>query len=214
MFLIPVKTPSFIRWLFPKYTWKKPTKEKVIYLTFDDGPVPEITPWVLQELEKHNAKATFFCIGENINKNPTIFKDLIQKGHAIGNHTYNHLLGWQTNTKEYLDNTAKAEDVINGNTEDVIIPKKLFRPPFGKIKKDQGKGVLKKGYEIVMWQILTFGWETGTTPNQCLENALKTKKGDIIVFHDSIKASKNMMHTLPLFLKHYSEKGFQFKTLY
>lgn len=214
MFLIPAKTPAFIPWLFPRYTWKKPSDKKELYLTFDDGPIPEVTTWVLDQLEHYNAKATFFCIGDNIEKHPEVFESILKNRHAIGNHTQNHLQGWNTNTQRYLENTYKAEAVISKHSKGYTIPKKLFRPPFGKIKSSQSKVLLEKGYEIIMWRILTFDWKTSTTPEHTLKHALKARNGDIIVFHDSLKASKNIKFTLPKFLEHFSKEGYEFKALY
>lgn len=218
MLFIPVKTPYLFQWLFPNYTWKKPLKDKVIYLTFDDGPTPEITNWVLNQLEQHNAKATFFCIGNNIEKHPHIFKTIKEKGHLVANHTFNHVKGWQTSKDNYIKEIEKTQTVIDSFLTEKEInssdrKSKLFRPPFGRIKNSQGKDLISKGYEIIMWSVLTFDWEQNCTPNKCFKNSLKASSGDIVVFHDSVKASENLIHTLPLFLKHYSDKGYVFKTL-
>lgn len=204
----PVKTPKFIQRLFPNYLWKKASLSKTIYLTFDDGPTPEITQWTLDTLKHYNAKATFFCIGDNVKKHPSIFDNLIKEGHTIGNHTFNHLKGWNTNTEDYINNTEKAQEVINPKH------KHLFRPPFGKIKRRQAKLLINKGYKIVMWSVLSYDWEVSVSQEKCLKNVLKnTSSGSIVVFHDSVKASKNMQYALPKMLDHFSKKGYQFKSL-
>lgn len=206
--VFPAKTPNFIQRLFPNYIWKKASLSKIIYLTFDDGPTPVITQWTLDTLKQYNAKATFFCIGDNIKKHPDIFKSVINNGHTIGNHTFNHLKGWCTKTKQYIENTEKAQQLINPENNN------LFRPPFGKIKRNQAKQLINKGYKIVMWSVLSYDWESGITPEKCLKNVIKhSTSGSIIVFHDSVKASKNMQYALPKVLEYYSKKGYQFKSL-
>jgi len=204
----PVKTPKFIQRLFPNYLWKKASLSKTIYLTFDDGPTPEITQWTLDTLKHYNAKATFFCIGDNVKKHPSIFDNLIKEKHTIGNHTFNHLKGWNTNTEDYINNTEKAQEAINPKH------KHLFRPPFGKIKRRQANLLINKGYKIVMWSVLSYDWEVSVSQEKCLKNVLKnTSSGSIVVFHDSVKASKNMQYALPKMLDHFSKKGYQFKSL-
>ena len=206
--VFPAKTPKLIQRLFPKYIWKKASLTKTIYLTFDDGPTPKITQWTLDILKKYNAKATFFCIGDNIKKYPELFKSVYNDGHTIGNHTFNHLKGWRTDTNSYVKNTEKTQQLITSNS------KQLFRPPFGKIKRKQAKQLIKRGYKIVMWSVISYDWEVKVTPEQCLENVIKNSvSGSIIVFHDSIKASKNMQYALPKVLEHFSSKGYQFKAL-
>ncbi|MBU3820892.1 polysaccharide deacetylase family protein [Flavobacteriaceae bacterium XHP0103] len=213
--LTPIKTPLVAKKMFPNYVWDIATNEKVLYLTFDDGPTPEITNWTLDTLNNYQAKATFFCIGKNIEKHPDIFKAILNEGHAIGNHTNNHLKGWKTLTSDYLANVTKAQ-----NTIDAIIPKdfsgntQLFRPPYGQIKPAQGKALLGQGYKIIMWDIISFDWDKNISKETCLKNVTnKATKGSIIVFHDSVKASKNMQYALPKVLEYFSEKGYVFKTL-
>jgi peptidoglycan/xylan/chitin deacetylase (PgdA/CDA1 family) len=192
--------------LFPKYIWEMPDREKKIYLTFDDGPTPEITAWTLAQLRQYNAKATFFCIGDNIEKYPDIFKKLIAEGHSIGNHTFNHLNGWKTQTQNYLENTKKCDDSISKLTTDHC---RLFRPPYGKIKKSQAKILLEQGYKIIMWDVLSADFDTEITAEKCLENVLSNiKPGSIIIFHDSIKAFKNLEYTLPKTLAFLKENGY------
>ena len=216
MTLTPIKTPRIVKKLFPNYVWDIATTEKIIYLTFDDGSTPEITNWTLDLLNTYNAKATFFCIGNNIKKHPEIFQNILSNGHAIGNHTLNHVKGWKTSTAIYLKEVADTQTIIDKETSKLANYKpasiNLFRPPFGKIKNKQGKALLKLGYKIIMWDILPFDWKTNTTKEACFKNAIsKTTNGSIIVFHDSVKASKNMQYALPKVLEYFSKKGYIFK---
>jgi peptidoglycan-N-acetylglucosamine deacetylase len=211
-----IKTSRFIKSIFSNYIWDIPNNDNKIYLTFDDGPTPEITKWVLQELEKYHAKATFFCIGNNIEKFPDIFSKILNEGHSIGNHTFNHLNGWETSTEEYLKNSIQCSVISNQaqnckpNTEHY----KLFRPPYGKIKASQAKKLRQLGYKIIMWDVLSADFDTLISKEKCLENVLKNaKSGSIIVFHDSLKAFPNLEYTLPKTLKILKEKGFIFETL-
>ncbi len=225
MRLVPSKTPWLFKKLFPNYVWEflsTNKHEKVIYLTFDDGPIPKITPWVLSILKQYNAKATFFCIGNNIEKHPEIFNKILAEGHSIGNHTHTHVQGWCTKTEVYLEDFKKAERIINAqiaNSEiqnsEIINQKSLivnlFRPPFGQLKNKQGKALIKRGYKIIMWDVVTFDWEDYMTPKKCLNKVLKNATNrSIIVFHDSVKASRNMQYALPKVLEHYTQKGFRF----
>lgn len=223
MNLTPVKAPLVVQKLFPKYTWEIASNTKEIYLTFDDGPTPEITNWVLNTLKQYQAKATFFCIGNNIEKHPEIFQNIIQEGHAIGNHTHNHVKGWKTSVPQYLDNVEKAQQIIDLNkpntadnkSEDTTTHTKLFRPPYGQITPKQGTTLIKLGYKIIMWSVLSIDWDKFVSRKVCLSNVItKAGSGSIIVFHDSIKASKNMQYALPKVLEYYSKKGYTFKSLY
>lgn len=201
------------RLLAPSLLWNMPSNKNNIYLSFDDGPHPAITPWVLETLKHYQAKATFFCIGENIEKFPETFKQLISEGHSIGNHTHNHLKGWKTSTSVYLENTKKAEASISKFSE-INHKRKLFRPPYGKIKPSQAKQLQELDYKIVMWDVLSGDFDTSISAEKCFQNVLEnTKPGSIIVFHDSEKASENLKQVLPRVLKYYSEKGFEFKGL-
>ncbi len=204
-----IKTNAFVKWIFSKYIWDIPNQEKLIYLTFDDGPTPEITEWTLIQLEKYKAKATFFCIGNNIKKYPDIFNKLINDGHAIGNHTYDHLNGWQTDTKTYLENINSCDKQIQeSSNENLKI--KIFRPPYGKIKAAQADQIKKWGYKIIMWDVLSADFDQTISPEDCLDNVLSNlKTGSIIVFHDSIKAFKNLEYTLPKTLDYINRKGFK-----
>jgi peptidoglycan/xylan/chitin deacetylase (PgdA/CDA1 family) len=208
-----IKTNAFIKKLFSNYVWDIPNTEKKIYLTFDDGPTPEITEWTMQELEKYNAKATFFCIGNNIEKHPEIFEKVIANGHSIGNHTFNHLNGWKTSTEEYLENSFLCEEQIL-KSEIYNLKSKLFRPPYGKIKASQAKKLRQSGYKIIMWDVLSADYDRSISKEKCLENVLQNvKSGSIIVFHDSVKAFPNLEYTLPKALKYWKEKGFVFEKL-
>ena len=198
---------------FSKYTWRFQSNEKEIFLTFDDGPTPEITQFVLSELKKYNAKATFFCIGKNIQNYPEIFNKIISDGHSIGNHTQNHLNAWKTTTENYIANFLECHKTITQFNK-IKFKKQLFRPPYGKIKKSQAKKILKKGYKIIMWDVLSADFDNTISKERCLQNVLNNaKKGSIIVFHDSLKASKKVKYTLPTVLKTFSDKGFVFKKI-
>jgi len=201
----PTKTPLVVKKLFPNYIWDILASQKEIYLTFDDGPTPDITNWTLNLLKEYNAKATFFCVGENIKKHPEIFQKIIDQGHMIGNHTQNHVKGWKTTTQEYLNNIEEASKLIST---------KLFRPPYGQITPKQGKELISLGYHIVMWNVLSIDWDSSVSKETCLNNVISnTQSGSIIVFHDSKKASKNMQYTLPKVLEHFSNKGYVFKSI-
>lgn len=204
-----IKTNAFIKKIFSNHVWEISNTENKIYLTFDDGPIPEITEWVLEELKKYNAKATFFCIGNNIEKHPEIFEKVINDGHSVGNHTFNHLNGWKTSTKEYIENSIQWS-VVSGQSPNG----KLFRPPYGKIKSSQSKKLRQLGYKIIMWDVLSADYDTAISPEKCLENVLQNvSSGSIIVFHDSVKAFPNLEYTLPRALKYWQEKGFVFEKL-
>lgn len=197
-----IKTSRFVKWLFPEYIWSIPTHDKMVYLTFDDGPVPEITPWVLDQLEAYQVKATFFCIGDNVRKHPEIYEEVIRRGHAIGNHTFNHLNGWKTATSTYIENTIKWEDYAATQSF-------LFRPPYGKIKRIQAQKLMQKGYKIIMWDVLSADFDASVAPEKCLSNVVNhLEPGSIVVFHDSVKAFKNIQYALPKTLQYLKENGF------
>jgi peptidoglycan/xylan/chitin deacetylase (PgdA/CDA1 family) len=211
----PFRIPSFIQRVFPKYLWSKSMDEEVIYLTFDDGPTPEITPWVLNLLEQYNAKATFFCIGKNLRQHPVLVRQIVEQQHKIGNHSFSHLKGWQTKSKNYINDILQAAEVIQSTTNNTAINQKLlFRPPYGQITKTQANVLIDKGFTIVLWDILTGDFDPNLNPEKSLKKTLKnTKPGSIVVFHDSLKAKKNLQYILPNVLKHWSQQGYQFKTL-
>ena len=214
MDLMWVKTNRFVKWIFRKYIWDIKNSGNKIYLTFDDGPIPEVTEWVLETLKQHEVKATFFCIGDNIKKHPAIFQKVIESGHSIGNHTFNHLKGWNSRKEEYIKNTLLCEEAINEKTKNVNLKTKIFRPPYGKIKPSQSKILRKMGYKIIMWDVLSVDYDKEISPEQCLENIIKnTVPGSIIACHDSLKAFKNLEYALPKAIEYLKNKGFVFETI-
>jgi len=214
--------------MFPERVWTFPNSDlpagktgNTVYLTFDDGPIPEVTPWVLEELKKTNAKATFFCIGDNIKKHPDLFRRIIAEGHSVGNHTFDHLNGWKTNTAEYIENVINAEEEMRkvneaGSTklqddENVVseIPD-LFRPPYGKISSTQSQILQQKGCKIIMWDVLSGDFDPSISEENCFNNVSENiNAGSIVVFHDSLKAEKNLRYVLPKVLEIISEKGWK-----
>lgn len=214
MTLIPIKTPLLAKKMFPNYLWDIPSDKKVIYLTFDDGPTPEITDWVINTLKDYNAQATFFCIGDNVKKYPAIFKNVINNGHSIGNHTQKHLKGWKHKTDIYLKDVEDAENTITKILNSEFENLNLFRPPYGKLKPKQGRIITELGYKIVMWDVLSFDWDKDVSQEKCFQNVIsKASNGSIVVFHDSKKAAKNMQYALPKVLEYFSEKGYVFDAI-
>lgn len=211
----PITTPKVVKSLFPTLLWDIKTNSRSIYLTFDDGPTPEITNWVLETLKQYNAKATFFCIGKNIETHPNIFQTIVKDGHAIGNHTFNHVKGWKTSVDSYLKNVAKTQDLINAlNQKSETKHQKLFRPPYGQITLKQIKKLQEQSYKIVMWNVLSIDWDHSISKETCLNNVIThADSGSIVVFHDSIKASENIQYALPRVLEHFTNKGFTFKRI-
>jgi peptidoglycan/xylan/chitin deacetylase (PgdA/CDA1 family) len=205
-----VKTTWLIKKLFSGYVWDIPTIEKKIYLTFDDGPTPKVTEWVLNQLEKYNASATFFCIGKNIEENSVTFQRIIDQGHGVGNHTYNHLNGWKTKTDSYLENIDWCKNsILKWSTGESAT--KLFRPPYGKIKRSQSNQLKKKGYKIVMWDVLSADFDPNITKEKCLDNVISNvNPGSIIVFHDSDKAYNKLKYVLPKTLEFLSRNEFKY----
>ena len=207
-----VRPGLLTRKIYPSAVWRIPAKEKKIFLTFDDGPVPEITPWVLTVLKQFKAKAVFFCVGENIEKHPDVFQQIISEGHSIGNHTYNHINGWKTKTKDYLENVKRFDSAVNLKFQFSTL-KPLFRPPYGRMKSSQFS-ILNSQFSIIMWDVLSGDFDQTISEEKCLQNVLtKTRQGSIVVFHDSIKAKKNLFYALPKFLEHFSQRGFSFESL-
>ncbi len=195
--------PQFIKYIAPAYTWWAKTKGKNLYFTFDDGPHPQITPWVLNELAKYNAKASFFCVGENVAKFPETYQLILQQGHTVGNHSYNHLKGWITSNELYFENVQKAATLIKS---------KLFRPPYGKMKPSQAK-YLKKEYELIMWSHLSRDYEPNLAIEESLNALKKAGPGAIFVFHDSEKSFSNLQLLLPELLSYFHNRGFLFHSL-
>ncbi len=202
-----VKNPSFFKLIYPSLTWEIKTKQKVLHLTFDDGPIPEVTPYVLDCLRKYNAKATFFCIGDNVRKHPSIYKQVIDEGHQVGNHTYNHLNGWKTNTKDYLHNIHQCNQFVEST---------LYRPPYGRITRKQIKEYHKQfpSNKIIMWDVLSGDFDLHINDEQCYQNVVKnSKNGSIVVFHDSLKALPRLEMALPRALEYWTNQGYRFDTI-
>ncbi len=264
MFILKnISTPGRI--IYPSLLWKVNTHKKELYLTFDDGPIPEVTPWVLSMLKNFQAKATFFCIGDNVRKFPQIYEQVLAEGHSTGNHTFNHLNGWKTSNEDYLNNVLLAEeeflkyereDIQNvkkefekgsNEADDLSSPEaqyyskkfedpdappfpfrnsvlptaaslaahsRLFRPPYGKIGPSQIKVLQQKGYKIVMWDVLSQDYDKDLSAEKCIQNVVDyAKPGSVVVFHDSVKAFKNLKTVLPQVLTHYKKRGFEFKAI-
>lgn len=192
--------PSFVQKVFPSLIWKINSKKKELFLTFDDGPTPEVTSKVLDLLEKHNAKASFFCLGKNIESNPKLFQRILKEGHSVGNHTFSHKNGWKNSTSEFLHDVANFNEIHETS---------LFRPPYGRMKNSQIK-LLKKKYKIIMWSILSMDYNKNIDAEKCSKIACNNwKKGSIIVFHDSEKAKKNMLFALEEVLKKAKIEGWE-----
>ena len=193
-----------LSFFYPSLLWHVPAKDKILYLTFDDGPIPEVTPWVLEELKKRNVKATFFCIGDNVRKYPMIFQSIRENGHTTGNHTYHHLNGWNTADKKY------SEDIELANK---LISSRLFRPPYGKIRISQ-ISALKKKYRIVMWDVLSKDYDINLNGEHCYQRVIKSAQpGSVIVFHDSLKAQDRIRFALPKVMDHFIKMGYTFAAL-
>lgn len=199
-----IQPKKALRLLYPKAVWRAKTTVPTLFLTFDDGPIPGLTEWVLDTLKTYNVKGTFFCVGENIAKNEAIFKRIIKEGHNVGNHTYNHIKGFKTKTADYLENTEKCEPYTNS---------KLFRPPYGQLKKSQYKTLLERGYRIIMWDVISYDYEN-ISPEACLNNVTKNvKNGSIVLFHDNIKAEGKIKYALPKTIEHFLKLNYKFAAL-
>jgi len=199
-------SPFWLKAFYSSYIWHIPTSEKKLYLTFDDGPIPDITEFVLSTLNQFKAKATFFCIGDNVRKYPEVFGQIMKNGHSIGNHTYNHLNGWKSEDEVYIENFAQCSKELSLETS-------LFRPPYGRIRKTQSR-LLPQNQKIIMWDVLSGDFSPNVTPETCLRKTIKySRPGSIILFHDSIKASINMQYSLPKLLEHFSGSGYSFEAL-
>jgi peptidoglycan-N-acetylglucosamine deacetylase len=209
------RVPAFLPWLYPQLTWRIESTLKELYLTFDDGPVPGPTEFVLEQLQKFGAKATFFCIGDNVKKHPGVFRQVIQAGHMVGNHTFNHLSGWKTAREKYFDNIRLCEQQMMHEYSASGVPypaSALFRPPYGRIKRRQIQGL--REWKIVMWDVLTHDYAQNLPTERCLKGSLSAvRPGSIIVFHDSHKAFRNMSYALPRLLDYFTSQGYSFKSL-
>jgi peptidoglycan/xylan/chitin deacetylase (PgdA/CDA1 family) len=198
------KMPLWVQKCFPHRVWRIPVSEKKLFFTFDDGPVPEATPFVLDTLSAYGAKATFFCVGDNVRKHPDIFRRVLEAGHAVGNHTQHHLNGWKTPTEQYLDNVAQCAEQVRSQ---------LFRPPYGRLRPQQAAH-LRAHYDIVMWDVLSMDYDREISGEQCLRNILRNASpGSIVVMHDSLKAERNLRYALPRALEHFRSEGFVFESL-
>ncbi len=184
----------------PRVTWGFYGEHMKVFLSFDDGPTPDVTPWVLDRLKEFNAKATFFCLGRNVDHNPEIYNQILDEGHSVGNHTYSHLKGYGTRNQQYFDDIELAGNLINSE---------LFRPPYGRILSSQITGILK-GYKIIMWDVLSYDYNRRVSGDVIIGNVIRNvRSGSIIVFHDSAKARKNLYHALPKVLEYLSKGGYE-----
>jgi peptidoglycan/xylan/chitin deacetylase (PgdA/CDA1 family) len=204
-FLDPrIRLPQFLKRVFPGALWTGPAAGNQIYLTFDDGPVPEVTPWVLDLLREERIKSCFFCVGENVMRFPDVYQQILDEGHLTGNHTYNHLQGLKTGTEHYLDNTEKAAQFIDSP---------FFRPPHGLLKISQYKQLRRK-YQVVMWDIVSCDYNQSLRAGTVIRNVMKNvRPGSVIIFHDSYKARKNLYAALPVVIRELKKDGYQFGTL-
>lgn len=198
-----IKTPWMVRRFFSSYTWRIPTTEKAVYLSFDDGPHPIITPWVLDQLKQYQARASFFCVGNNVEQYPQIYQSILEQGHAVGNHTYHHMNGWKVSVSDYLEDIARAATLIKSD---------LFRPPYGRIRSKQAaqiKTVIGANAQIIMWDVLSADFDKTISKEACLDNVLShLEAGSIIVFHDSEKAFPHLEYVLPKVLAHLQQEGY------
>ncbi len=201
-----IKTPRFIQKLFPNYHWRvdQDTDQPTLYLTFDDGPIPQLTPWVLEELAKYDAKATFFCVGNNVRRYPAVHQQTLDAGHTVGNHTMHHLDGWKTDNVPYFHDARHCA---------VQLKTSLFRPPYGRLKPSQAQ-FLQRHYNVVMWDVLSGDFDPELTPEDCYDNVVdNARPGSIVVMHDSLKAEENVREILPRILQYYTERGYAFASL-
>lgn len=200
-----VKTPRLLQHFFPHFVWSiPPNQSQTIYLTFDDGPEPEVTSWVLETLKEWNAKATFFCLGQNVEKHPEIISDLRSQGHTIGNHSYSHPSGWETDYIDYFHNIRKGARLVKSD---------LFRPPYGKLLPGQVR-FLTRHYRVIMWDVLSGDFDENITRQQCFRNVTKNAKdGSIIVFHDTARAFEKLKYALPKILDYFTDKSYVFNAL-
>lgn len=206
--MIPHRTPALFKFLWPSLIWNVPNQEKRIFLTFDDGPIPELTEWVLQTLDQFQVKATFFCVGDNVKKHPEIFTQLMESGHAVGNHTFSHVNGRKANATDYLKDIKACDQAL----ADQGFETSLFRPPYGRLKTSQ-RSLLKKR-KVVMWDVLSKDYDQSLSSDSILNGTIKaTQPGSIIVFHDNIKAEKNLKAVLPKYIQYFLDQGYQFDKL-
>lgn len=202
---LPARVPTWIRMFFPNRIWQMNVQEKVLFISFDDGPHEMITPQVLDMLAKHGAKATFFCLGKNVLLHPSIFDRIITEGHAVGNHSHHHLNGWKTPDEKYQDDIIAAAGCI---------PSNLFRPPYGRLTSSQARRLQEAGFQVVMWSVLSADYNKEITKEKCAMRVLENiQPGAIVLFHDSEKAAHNMMYALELLLKYATEQGYRLEAM-
>jgi peptidoglycan/xylan/chitin deacetylase (PgdA/CDA1 family) len=202
---IPARIPFWIKWIYPSFIWQMPAIENTLYLTFDDGPHPTITPLVLNLLAQYNAKATFFCIGDRVKRYPEIIERIVAEGHSIGNHTQHHLNGWNNSNSVYIEDVHQASSLIAST---------LFRPPYGRIKRKQAKILELEGYKVIMWTILSADYDHSLNKEECASRVTShIDNGNIYLFHDSDKGEERMLYALPMLLKQATAKGFLFKRI-
>lgn len=204
-----IKTPGIVKTLFPTFVWSMPDEDKSVYLTFDDGPHPVVTPFVLDLLKQYNAAASFFCIGKNVINHPDVYKRIIEEGHTVGNHSHNHQNGWKTPVKQYLADVATAAIYIDSN---------LYRPPYGRIRLKQAAGIKqamnKTSARIIMWDVLSADFDTSISTTVCVNNVLSNiEPGSIVVFHDSEKAFRILKEALPVIMEKLKEMGYKMKRI-
>ncbi|MBT3302619.1 MAG: polysaccharide deacetylase family protein [Bacteroidetes bacterium] len=199
------KLPTFLYYIFNRFTFRENVSEKKVFLTFDDGPTKEVTPWILEVLERYQAKATFFCVGENVVKQNVLYQQIIDAGHRTGNHTYNHLNIKDVTRSSYINNVTKCSHVVNS---------RLFRPPYGKIRPTIAKRLKRMGYKLVMWTILSYDFDTDLSPGFILRKIIRqTRPGSIIVFHDNVKAFQNLQILLPRYIAYMKNQGYSFDVI-
>lgn len=202
--LLLIQPNAVLKRIYSRAVWNMRREDKNIYLTFDDGPVPGLTEWVLDELARFGVKATFFCVGDNIRRNGAIFERVKREGHVTANHTMSHIKGFKKTVAEYVKEVEECKALV-GNS--------LFRPPYGQLKRSQYKALIERGYRIILWDVISYDFEK-ISEQQCANNVLaNTRNGSIVLFHDNVKAEKNLKHALPLFLEYFITKGYSFKTL-
>lgn len=204
-------TPRLLHRLYPKLLWHMPRTQRVIYITFDDGPIPEVTPAVLEMLARWKAKATFFCVGDNVRKHPQLVAQVAAQGHRLGNHTYNHLKGYGVSVEEYLQNVEKCQQALQPYIGEHDLP--LFRPPYGRFLRQQ-RLQLQQDYRVIMWDVLSADFDPTLNAVECLYKSIRyTRPGSIVVFHDSLKAWDRLSWVLPRYLEHFHLQGYSFSVL-
>ena len=213
--MTPHRTPFFLPLLYPSLQWRVPNVSNSLYLTFDDGPVEGPTEFVLNTLSEFSIKATFFCIGDNVQRYPHVFRKILDAGHHVGNHTFHHLNGWKASVKNYLHDVSLCENELNkfkdGKVDQQLMP--IFRPPYGRVSRKQIRA-LQHYFNIIMWDVLSVDYNKRLSEEKCLRNTLRaTRPGSIIVFHDSYKAEKNLVYVLPRFISQCLELGYTFNPI-